>query len=454
MNNQRIMGIWVLIVLCVGSALGQNPIIQTCYTADPAPFVYKDTVFLYTGHDEDKSTWFTMNDWKVFSSVDMVNWTSRGTPLSLKTFSWAKKNAWAGQCIERGGKFYWYVPVIEKSTGKTAIGVAVADHPTGPFKDALGKPLINPGDGYIDPTVFIDTDGQAYLYWGNPGLWYVKLNADMVSYKDSIHGVALTHAGFGIRTGDSNRATLYEEGPWFYKRGKLYYMLYAAGGIPEHIAYSTSDSPTGPWHYRDTIMTVQGGSFTNHCGVIDFKGKNYFFYHNGALPGGGGFTRSVCVEPFMYNPDGSFPRINMTPGIKEGVGTLNPFKRVEAETMALEKGVEIGEEKTGNVFVSDISNGDYIKVRNVDFRKGAKKFMGEFSAKGNSNYDLEIRLDSVGGRVIGKVAIGIPDKTGHWDTFAGNLRRVKGVHDLYLVFRNADKLDSMTLAFNWWKMSN
>ncbi|HKM03822.1 MAG TPA: family 43 glycosylhydrolase, partial [Lachnospiraceae bacterium] len=79
----------------------RNPIVQTIYTSDPAPMVYNDTVYLYTGHDEDNSTWFTMNDWRCFSSTDMVNWTDHGSPLSYHEFSWSRGDAWAGQCIER-----------------------------------------------------------------------------------------------------------------------------------------------------------------------------------------------------------------------------------------------------------------------------------------------------------------------------------------------------------------
>ena len=132
-----------LVLAAVGftpTARALNPIVQTIYTADPAPVVVGDTLYLYTGHDEDKSTWFTMKNWHVFSTKDMVNWTDLGSPLSLKTFDWVKDSAWAGQTIERDGKFYWYVPMEQKSGGM-AIGVAVGNSPGGPFNDALGKPL-------------------------------------------------------------------------------------------------------------------------------------------------------------------------------------------------------------------------------------------------------------------------------------------------------------------------
>ncbi|MDP4189418.1 MAG: family 43 glycosylhydrolase, partial [Bacteroidota bacterium] len=107
----------------------QNPIIQTIYTADPASMVYKDTLFLFTGHDEDKSTWFIMKNWHVYSTIDMVNWTDRGECLSLKDFKWASRDAWAGQCIERNGKFYWYVPMNQANGRGMAVGVAVSDKP-------------------------------------------------------------------------------------------------------------------------------------------------------------------------------------------------------------------------------------------------------------------------------------------------------------------------------------
>ncbi len=304
-------------VLGLPGARGANPIVQTLYTTDPAPMVYRDTVYVYTGHDEEGAKTYVMKDWRCFSSTDMVNWTDHGSVLSLKDFSWVKSDAWAGQCIERDGKFYFYVPVTQK-VGGGSIGVAASDSPTGPFHDALGHPLVKTGLGDIDPTVYIDGDGQAYLYWGNPHLFYVKLNSDMVSFDTSIGWkgvveVPLSHEGFGVGNGRSwiPRATLYEEGPWFYRRNGLYYMLFSAGGLPENICYSTSPEATGPWSFKGVIMPTEGHSSTNHCGVIDYKGHSYFFYHNDALPGGGSFARSgsaLRVEEFAYNADAAhFP---------------------------------------------------------------------------------------------------------------------------------------------------
>src|SRR5512133_741157 len=232
----------------------ENPIVQTNYTADPAPMVYNDTFWIYSGHDEDGSTvWFNMREWRCYSSVDMANWTDHGSPLDLSVFSsWANADAWAGQVIPYKGKFYFYVPVFHTGTKNRMIGVAVADKPTGPFKDALGKPMLSRYDCcYIDPTVYVDDDDQAYMYWGNPYCYYVRLNKDMTSYSGDIVQIPENAQTF---------SSCYGEAPWLYKKNSQYYLLWAADNASgkENIRYSTSTSPTGPWKYAGVIMPTQG----------------------------------------------------------------------------------------------------------------------------------------------------------------------------------------------------
>ncbi|WP_245667126.1 glycoside hydrolase family 43 protein [Actinomadura latina] len=439
-------------LICVAAffpaaAKADNPIVQHIYTADPAPLVYNGRVYLYTGHDEDNSTWFTMKDWRVWSSDDMVNWTDHGSPLSLATFSWASTNAWAGQVVARNGRFYWYVPVTNRATGRFAIGVAVSNSPTGPFSDALGHPLVETNE--IDPTVFIDDNGQAYLYWGNPNLWYVKLNADMTSYSGGPAQIPLTTAGFGTRTGDPNRPTLFEEGPWVYKRNGLYYLVFAAKCCSEFIAYSTAPGPTGPWTYRGTIMPTQGSSFTNHPGVIDFNGASYFFYHNGALPGGGGFTRSVAVEKFTYNADGGFPTINMTTTGAPQARTLNPYVRQEAETIAWESGIETEPSSEGGMNVGWIENGDWIKVKGAAFSAGAGSFTARVASAGSGG-TIELRLDGPTGTVVGSCRVPV---TGGWQTWTSvscPVNNATGTHDLYLRFTGGN---GYLFNVNWWQFN-
>ncbi|AGL19116.1 glycoside hydrolase family 43 protein [Actinoplanes sp. N902-109] len=442
-----VLGLALLVLVAPGPARADNPIVQHVYTADPAPLVYNGRVYLYTGHDEDNSTYFTMKDWRVWSSADMVNWTDHGSPLSLSTFSWASANAWAGQVVQRNNKFYWYVPVTARATGRMSIGVAVADSPTGPFRDALGRPLADTNE--IDPTVFIDDDGQAYLYWGNPNLWYVKLNPDMISYAGSPAKIPLTTAGFGTRTGDANRPTLYEEGPWVYKRNGLYYLVFAAKCCSEFIAYSTAPGPLGPWTYRGTVMPTQGGSFTNHPGVIDFQGGSYFFYHNGALPGGGGYTRSVAVEKFSYRSDNTIPTITMTTAGAPQIGTLDPFVRQEAETIAYESGIETESTSTGGRDVGFIDNGDWIKVRGAAFGAGARTFTAAVaSAAGGGK--IEVRLDSTTGQLAGTCTVGGTGGWQNWTTTSCPVTGASGTHDVYLRFTGGS---GYLFNVDWWQFT-
>ncbi|TDD99456.1 glycoside hydrolase family 43 protein [Flavobacterium cellulosilyticum] len=284
-----------------------NPIIKDKYTADPAALVYKDKVYLYAGHDEapnDVNT-YRMNEWLVYSSSDMANWQEHPVPLKATDFAWAKGDAWASQVIERNGKFYWYVAVSHGTIHGKAIGIAVSDSPTGPFKDALGKAIITNDMTTqtkiswddIDPSVIIDDDGQAYLFWGNTVCNYVKLKENMIEMDGP------------IQTIDFPKFT---EAPWIHKHNKWYYLSYATE-FPEKIAYARSKSINGPWEYKGILNELAGNSNTNHQAIIDFKGKSYFIYHTGGIqPNGGSFRRSVCVDRLYYNKDGTMKRVIMT----------------------------------------------------------------------------------------------------------------------------------------------
>ncbi len=453
--QKKVLQAVLLLIFFTTVGFSQNPVIQTYFTADPAPMVCNDTVYLYTSHDEDNTVnnFFTMYDWRCYSTTDMVNWTDHGAVASLeKDIAWAKKKngAWAVQCIQRNGKYYLYVPIHG-----TGICVLVADSPYGPFTDALGKQLIESDHLWndIDPTVFIDDDGQAWMYWGNPDVWYVKLNEDMISYdknigKNGIVAVDMVSGSFGksVRK-DGTPGTQYVEGPWFYKRNNLYYLIFAANGVPESIGYSTSTSPTGPWEYQGLIMERYDKlAFTNHSGIIDYKGKSFFFYHNEALSNGGGFRRSTCLEEFKYNTDGTIPSIIPTEeGIKTSLENLNPYKRTEAETIAWSEGLKTAKDSKG-MYVTQINDKDFLKVRSVDFANGAKKF--EATVASVTGGKIEIRVDAEDGPLIGICEITNTGGADSWKTFTTKADKVKGVHDLYFVFVGSD---GELFNFDYWK---
>jgi len=413
-------------------ARADNPIVQTSYTADPAPMVYEGRLYLYTSHDEDVTVkdFYTMNDWRLYSTTDMVNWTDHGTPAGLKSFSWGTDSAWAPQGVARNGKFYLYVPLNNNTGAK--IGVGVSNTVTGPFMDPLGKALAASGSSNIDPTVFVDDDGQAYLYWGNGTLRYVKLNSDMTSTSGSVTNVSLS--GF-------------TEGPWFYKRAALYYMVYAATSGSEKISYATSNAPTGPWTVRGDVMGA-GSTFTNHPGVVDYKGHSYFFYHNSALPGGNNYKRSVCVEEFTYGADGSIPTLTMSTKGPSAVATLDPFKQVEAETIAFSSGLktEVCTDTGAGMNVTSISNGDYIKVKDVDFLDGVTSFDARVSSAA-SNAKLELHLDSQTGTLLGTCDV---SGASSWTTKTCAVSGGSGKHDLFLKFVGGQ---GDLFKFNWWRFA-
>lgn len=436
----------VSLVLAFGAvaAFADNPIIQTYYSPDPAPVVFGDTVCVYTGNDEG-GTFFTMHGWRVSCTTDMVNWTDMNT-LILEAGDFngnAKKNGdWASQCIRRNGKYYYYVTVESSSGGGRAVNVAVSDTKEGPFKDALnGKHLAGPNWDYIDPTVFIDDDGQAYLYWGNPALYSAKLNEDMISFDGKIQS---TKDGFNGK---------YTEGPWIHKRNNKYYMIYAAGGIPESIDYSWSDSPTGPWTYKGTIMpsSEPGAAFTVHSGVIDFKGHSYFFYHNQRrVPGAGGYSRTSAVEEFTWNADGTFPTIHMTDeGVTKPVKNLDPYTRVEAETKAWLEGINL--DKSGGytiiknietegkrVYLTNMGKDSYTKVRFVDMSDGADNIV--VCTKGGSG-KIELHVGSANGDLLSTINVPASDD---WTESSFEVTGADGIQDLYFVFKEGN------FKFDYW----
>lgn len=285
-----------------------NPVIRTCYTADPSAHVFGDTLYIYPSHDEDNAFTFSMKDYHVFTTTDMKTFQDRGVIFKpFEQTTWAKQNAWAPDCVYRNGKYYLYYP-----TDKKHIGVAVSDSPTGPFTDPLGHPLLSidsPGvvcdRDFIDPCVFIDDDGQAYMFVGQNTLCCIKLNEDMISYDGQVHIIEGLVEFF--------------EAAWCHKYKGKYYLSYSNSSLTGHqpqIVYAMADNPLGPYEYKGVILDpVNSG--TNHHSIVQFKKKWYMFYHNAdlSISRGQPFTgvrRSVCVDRLYYNSDGTIRKVIQT----------------------------------------------------------------------------------------------------------------------------------------------
>ena len=416
----------------------QMPVVQTKFTADPAPMVYQDTVFLYTTHDEDDARGyeFKMKDWLLYTSTDMVNWQDHGAVASLKDFKWYDGNngAWAEQVIERNGKFYMYCPIHGHG-----IGVLVADSPYGPFHDPIGKPLVWQKEHWydIDPSVWIDDDGQAYMYWGNPHTYYVKLNEDMISTSGEIH--QLPHI------------TDYQEGPWIYKRDSKYYLAFASTCCPEGIGYAMSDKITGPWQYKGHIMNHTYKTRGNHPGIIDYKGHSYVFGLNYDLlrliTDEHSERRSVSCAEMRYNADGTIQELPyFRENVLNPVSTFNPYRRVEAETMSWGWGLKTVETATfpKGIQLCSIDDGETLMLRNVDFgNKGAKIFIASVASVKKGSM-IEVRLDHADGPLVGTLVL-----SGNRQSSC-KLKAPRGIHDLVFVFKGAAKTD--LFLWDWWQM--
>ena len=314
------------------------------YGGDPAAMVDGDTVYLYTGHDVATGDSYVIDGWICYSTKDLLNWKYEGEIMSSKDISWANvaDSAWAAQTVKHNGKYYFYYCTWDKTAkasskikaGEQSIGVAVSDSPTGPFKD-LGKPIVS-GEvtdfgtessewNDIDPTVWIEKDDKGeehrYLAWGNGNYYICELNDDMISVKDQ-NGDGKITGGTSTKTADviqKTSVTSYTEAPWLYRRqdanGNYYgqYYPFYASGWREGMSYATTDDLlNGEWSEGKEIARPNVTSNTNHMAVIDFKGKTYFIYHNGALAGGNGYRRVANITELKFNEDGSIDEVPET----------------------------------------------------------------------------------------------------------------------------------------------
>ncbi len=310
-DGNGIRRLLIVLFFSAGSAFGEGAVkpkvILPDFHADPSAHAWAGRYWIYPSTDEPGSTsWRQMKSWNCYSSTDLVNWERHGEIFSLDKISWAKNAAWAPDCMERNGKYYFYFPAALQ------IGVAVSDNPDGPFEDALGKPLITAEEAAgcqtraIDPNIFIDDDGRAYLFFsGGEHVGVVELNEDMVSKRGPVQKLALEHCAEGI---------------WVHKRNGIYYFSYprqvrAAGKLIQDLVYSTSTNILGPYDYRGTILATGGRNV--HHSTMQVGEQWYLFYH---VEGPSPYERRVCAEYLYHDDDGSIRPIAMT---GEGIAPLH-----------------------------------------------------------------------------------------------------------------------------------
>ncbi|MRW89873.1 family 43 glycosylhydrolase [Duganella sp. FT80W] len=279
------------------------------FSADPSPHYFQTAkggqFYLYATDDASNSgKYWDSVAWRLYTSSDMRHWRDAGVPLDVTVFKWARPDAkaWAPEAAYRNGKYYFYAPI-----GGDKIGVAVADNPAGPFVDARSDALVdkardaNAGAEPIDPAVFVDRDGQAYLYFGTRVPKVVRLKPDMVTLDGPILDVTIQ----GWPASDPKKK--YGEAPFLHEHGGRYYFSFSTGW-PGQIVYATAASPLGPFSYRGVVLDYLPIS-TNHQAIIEHEGRSWLFYHNNLLPGGGDYRRAIAIAPLEYDADGAIRQV-------------------------------------------------------------------------------------------------------------------------------------------------
>lgn len=444
-----------LIFILIGlsqTILADYPIVSHRHLADPASLVYNGRVYLYCSNDDenpgDDKSGYQMKSIVCVSSSDLKNWTDHGIVFEVpKNCSWASRS-WAPSVIERDGKFFLYF-----GNSGNGIGVAMADNPLGPFVDPLGKPLIESNTPGVqpaehmwlfDPMTFIDDDGQAYMYFGGNGdnnVRVIKLNRDMISVDGpAIH---LTAQNFF-------------EASWMHKENGIYYFSYSANPSAQmRIDYMKSTSPTSGFTYGGAVSKQPPlNDNNNHQAIFKFNGEWYQAYHNRAVAKNANippvYKRNLCLDQIKHNTDGTIDTmINTVDGIKQ-LSYLNPFERVEAETMNAQSGIYTETCSAGGMDVTRIENGDWIKVRGVDFDKSPKSFEANISSESEGN-SIEIRIDSPSGALLGTCMVKKTDGLQKWATATCKTGEIKGNHDIYFVFKGGE---GYLFNFDWWKFVN
>ena len=319
MNTRNLIALSALALGLAPALDAQNPIIRDQFTADPTARVFEGKVYLYPSHDiispvEPERKWFSMADYHVFSSEDLVNWTDHGMILSQENVPWGNPEGysmWAPDCVYKNGKYYFYFPNAPKEGRGFAIGVAVADKPYGPFTPEQ-KPI--EGVGGIDPCVLVVSDGSAYLYWSGMGLRGAKLADNMLELD-----------GESVRL-DENLPAGFKEGPFIFERNGKFYLTYPwVQDRTETLAYAMSDNPLGPYEFKGIIMAQSPSAcWTNHHSLVEYKGEWYLFYHHNDYSPQFDKNRSVRIDKVIFNEDGTIQPV--TPTLR-GVG-VSPARSI------------------------------------------------------------------------------------------------------------------------------
>jgi hypothetical protein len=441
---KRILFVCVILSITANGLFAQNPFIRDQFTADPSARVFGNKVYVYPSHDilaqegKGRAGWFCMEDYHVFSSENLTDWNDHGVIVTQNKVPWVRPDSysmWAPDCIERNGKYYFYFPTAAKDTvtygrGFT-IGVAVADKPEGPY---ISQETPIKGVRGIDPNVFIDKDGQAYLYWSAGNIYGAKLKANMLELDSEVKILGeLPTKGL-------------KEGPYVFERNGIYYMTYPhVENKTERLEYAIGTNPLGPFKIVGAIMDEStSGCWTNHHSIIQFKNQWYLFYHDKDYSPKFDKARSVRIDSLSFNTDGTIRKVIPT---LRGVGITKASSQIQIDrfSQVSGEGVTISLLDTNNTFkgwkTTFAKAGAWTQYNSVDF--GSKPFKTvTINARSEEAAVLQVRSNSFDGPLLAEITI---PKNGDWKTVVVPiLKNEKGLKNLFIVSK-----DNKTIEVDW-----
>lgn len=460
------------VVLCLAAtaANAQNPIIRDQFTADPTARVFNNKVYLYPSHDivppaGQRQDWFCMEDYHVFSSENLTDWTDHGVIVTQNKVPWVRPDSysmWAPDCIERNGKYYFYFPSAPKDGRGFGVGVAIADRPEGPF---ICEPEPIKGINGIDPCVLQASDGNAYIFWGAGRCAKLKPNMkeladDTPKEKVKFGNREFEMYGVNCLKGLPSRQA---EGPFAFEANGWYYLTYPyVRENTEVLGYAMSKNPMGPYEYKGLIMPEhENGCWTNHHSIINYKGQWYLFYHQNAFSPRDDKRRSVQIDKLYFNPDGTIKEVKKT---MRGVGINKATEKIEIDRFS---DASIGV-TTSNLDFDSIprfrgyeatlpTKGSWLKYNDVDFSPITDAYL-IVNAKAAGNSEFCIREKTAKGKVIARIPMNVitqmgqfrRDQSNQWLTQTVNLEYVpKGVTDLCVTCEG-----DAEVSINWVQFKN
>ena len=430
-------------VLISTIAYSQNPIIRDQFSADPTARIFNGKVYLFPSHDIPapesfpRKDWFCMADYHVFSSTNLTDWTDHGVIVSQDKIGWVNPTSysmWAPDCIERNGKYYFYFPANVKTGKGFGIGVAIADKPEGPYVPHP-EPITNVRG--IDPCVFIDKDGQAYIYYSLNRIFAARLKDNMTEL-----------ASEPVVLGDLPTKGLVE-GPFFFERNGIYYLTYPhVENKIERLEYAIGDNPLGPFKVTGVIMDeTPMGTWTNHHSLVQYNGQWYLFYHQSAYSPKFDKNRSVCIDSLFFNEDGTIRKVIPT---NRGVGITSALEKIEIDRYShiSPTGISVAFIDTTNTFkgwkaILSKQN-SWITYNTVDF--GNKKLKSvQVNASSQTGGVIQIRLDKSDGLLLSEVRI---PKSASLNLLNTRLSKFqKGIHNLVVVLKDYSTVDIDWIQF-------